>query len=780
MWQDLRFAVRLAWRSPLLTGAIVATLALGVGLDAGIFTIVDGAIRRPRVERDPESFVHIQADFDTPTLHFKDNPFGTTASDYAAYRAGTESLSDLAAWHIVRVAVAQDGTPTLAMRVSCNFFAVYGLPHALLGRAPSPADCDGSQRFVVLSEEVWRARFEADSQIVGKTIELDGEGFAVIGVVPAEFPGRLRGPGYWMPLLMPPTDTPRLALEGRLRRGFSRAAAERELTALAKQQDRAHVGRGTTISVTNGSVLEDPLLGRVAALVVLLTMSGLTLVLAIACANVTVLLLSRAAARQREMAVRASLGASRSRLVAMLITEGVFLALAALPFSAYLSYQVPRIAKVMVPMLPYYNMRPNLAVFAYLVVITAVTGCLAGLAPAAESLRTDLSSGVRGRDAVALAGTRWRIRDLLIAGQVAMSLVLLVGAVIFTHAESAIRHSDAGLDTEHTLVMPVRGVAPVTRQMLMDRVGAIPGVRSVALAQASPLDVELMPTALVHRADQADLLARRRATVSAVSPGYFETLRMPALRGHVLSRASAANDVVVSQSLARALGSAEAIGLQLIDDSGRTLVVVGVVRDVDLLSASAAMMYRRRADDEPGGILLAQVAGSAPEIGQQMRQELTAIEPSAAVEVRTLASAFEDLAARFSVLVTFVSFLGIVGVLLALIGVYGVVAFAVSRRTKEVGIRIALGATRPVIMRLLLSAGVAPVAVGLAAGLILSFAAASVLGKVLAGAPVPIDILDPRAFGFAAAGLVATVLAAMSLPAWRATMSDPVDALRQD
>jgi putative ABC transport system permease protein len=289
-----------------------------------------------------------------------------------------------------------------------------------------------------------------------------------------------------------------------------------------------------------------------------------------------------------------------------------------------------------------------------------------------------------------------------------------------------------------------------------------------------------MPTALVHRADQADSMSRRTVTVSTVSPGYFETLRMPAVRGHVLSRASAANDVVVSLSLARELGLADTIGLPLIDDGGRTLVIVGVVRDVDLLSAPAAMIYRRRADDQPGGVLLAQVAGTVPGIGQQMRQELSAIEPSAAVQVRTLASAFDDLAARFSVLVTFVSILGIVGVVLALIGVYGVVAFAVGRRTKEVGIRIALGATRPVIMRLLLSAGAAPVSVGLAVGLVLSFVAASVLGKVLAGAPVPIAIHDPGTFGLAAAILVATVLGAMCVPAWRATMSDPLDALRQD
>jgi putative ABC transport system permease protein len=480
------------------------------------------------------------------------------------------------------------------------------------------------------------------------------------------------------------------------------------------------------------------------------------------------------------MAVRLSLGASRGCLVAMLLTESLCLALMALPFSAYLAYQVPRIAKAMVPMLPYYNMRPNLAVFGYLVLITAVTGCVAGLAPATESLRGDLSSATHGRDAISLFGARWRVRDLLIAGQVSMSLVLLTGAVLFARAESAIRHSDAGLDTARTWVMPVRTVAPARRQVLIDRVRAIAGVRSVALAGASPLDVELMPTALVRRAGQSDPSTRRLVTVNAVSTGYFETLQMPALRGEVLTRATAANAVVVSQTLARALGSPDVIGRSVIDDAGAAFVVVGIVRDVELLSGSAAMMYRRRADDEPGGVVLVQALSSAPAVGQEMRAVLAQVEPAAAVQVRTLASAFDDLASRFAVLVTFVSVLGIIGVVLALIGVYGVVAFAVSRRTKEVGIRIALGATRPAIMRLLLSAGVAPVAVGLAGGLVVSIGSARLLVKVLAGAPVPIEIHDPRAFAIAAGVLIATVVAAMSLPAWRATRSDPVSALRQD
>jgi predicted permease len=531
--------------------------------------------------------------------------------------------------------------------------------------------------------------------------------------------------------------------------------------------------------LTNGSVLEDPMLGRAATLIVLLTMSGLTLILAIACANVTVLLLSRAAARQREMAVRLSLGASRSQLVAMLLTETLLLAFMALPFGAYIAYQVPRIAKAMVPMLPYYNMRPNLAVFGYLVLITTVTGCVAGVAPAAESLRANLSSGALGRDTFHALGTRWGVRDLLIAGQVAMSLVLLVGAVLFARAEAAIRLQDAGIDVERTLVMPVRMAAPKVHAAA-ERVRAIPGIRSVALAQASPLDVEVMPTALLHRADEPDALERRPTAVNAVSPEYFEALQMPALRGRVLTRASANNDVVISQTLARGLGQADVIGQIVLDDSGRAFVVVGIVRDVQLLSEPAAMMYRRRTDDEPGGVLLALAGGTPSVLAQRMREVLAQLDPSAVVQVRPLASAFEDLAARFSVLVTFVSFLGTVGIGLALIGVYGVVAFAVSRRTKEVGIRIALGATRAVIMRLLLSGGIAPVAVGLVVGVAVSTAAASLLGKVLAGAPVPIDVRDPKAFGFAALVLIATVAMAMSLPAWRASSSDPVSALRQD
>jgi hypothetical protein len=354
-------------------------------------------------------------------------------------------------------------------------------------------------------------------------------------VIPANFAGQLRGPGYWIPLaaqlmfmknldLMHEAHTPWLVLDGRLRPGFTRAAATRELNLLAAEQDRRVGNRTSTMSLTNGSVLQDPLLGRTAALIMLLLMSGLTLLLVIACANVTVLLLSRATARQQEMAMRVSLGASRGRLAAMVLTEGLLFAIMALPFSWYLTFQVPRVAKVLVPMLPYYNMRPNLVVFGYMVLLTSIAGCIAGLAPAAESLRHDVWSRTRGGRVRSVFGARWRMQDMLIV-QVGMSLVLLIAAGLFVQAQSAIRDHDPGFDADHTIVVPIRPPLSTAR-VFIERVQAIPGVRTVAWAQASPLDVELLPTAAVRRAGQSTTEAGRTVAVAAVSGEYFDLLKL--------------------------------------------------------------------------------------------------------------------------------------------------------------------------------------------------------------------------------------------------------------
>jgi ABC-type antimicrobial peptide transport system permease subunit len=303
----------------------------------------------------------------------------------------------------------------------------------------------------------------------------------------------------------------------------------------------------------------------------------------------------------------------------------------------------------------------------------------------------------------------------------------------------------------------------------------------VASAQASPLDIELMPTAVVGRVDQTGVGVRRTVTVGAVSAEYFDTLKLPVLRGRSFSRTSSSTNVLISHAVARALWpSTESVGEALRDEAGKTFTVIGVVRDVEILSGQTAMVYTLRAEREPGGVLLASVVGAPAAVEQRLRQLVAQLEPASVVDPRTLAETFDDMASKFSVLVRFVSFLGVVGIVLAVIGLYGVVAYAVSSRTKELGVRMALGATKPAIMRLLLRSGITPMIVGLAAGFLVAGGAAGVLTRVLAGTPVPIAPRDPTTFGLATVLLVATVVVAMGVPAWRATTHRPVDALRHE
>src|SRR5439155_516876 len=251
---------------------------------------------------------------------------------------------------------------------------------------------------------------------------------------------------------------------------------------------------------------------------------------------------------------------------------------------------------------------------------------------------------------------------------------------------------------------------------------------------------EALTTALVHRPDRADGRTRGTVKVSSVSPSYFETVKLPVLRGRVFTRTTAASDVLISQTAARMLwGSGEPVGEALVDASGGSLSVIGVVGDVDMLSTPTAMLYRRRSDAESGGVLLARVDADASAMAQRLRPVVAQLDPSGAVP-RTLASAFQDLATKFSVLVKFVGLLGVVGVVLTVIGLYGVVAFAASGRTKEIGIRMALGADAPLIMRMLLASGIAPVAVGLSGGFLLALAARGALARILKGTPVPLDV----------------------------------------
>ncbi|HEV2446064.1 MAG TPA: ABC transporter permease, partial [Candidatus Sulfopaludibacter sp.] len=409
--EDVRYGARSIARSPLLSCATVLTLALGIGINTGVFTLLNGLLLRARVASHPESFVHLSPEYSGETENRGTLPFGISVADYRAF-THARSIGKLAAWGIAHATLGRDNPqPELAMMVSCNFFSVYGLEQIAFGRLFREEECAtaGSAPVAVLSEEFWRRRLDADPQVLGTKIVLNRQAFTVVGIVPAGFSGRLRGPGIWVPYTMEAPffgganlfeeDALRwLIVEGRLKPGAPRESARAELAVIAHQQDALHPGRKTAMVLTNGSFIEEPSLRAQVIWIGPLIMGALTLILLLACTNVTTLLLSRAAARRREIAIRLSLGAGRKRLLRMLLAESLMLAGAAGAISAYVAWRMPAVFQRLYADAPNYPLQPNLLVFGYLAAVTLAAGCMAGSAPAAESLQVDLTTALKGQE----------------------------------------------------------------------------------------------------------------------------------------------------------------------------------------------------------------------------------------------------------------------------------------------------------------------------------------------------------------------------------------------
>jgi len=808
---DVRYSGRLIRKSPVLSIATILTLALGIGLDAGVFTVINGLLFRPRVAHDPATFVEVHPDYGGTAGLPQGLPF-VSIQDYEAYRRAS-SLSDLAAWTPVHASIgastrAEGGGNHVPLLVTCNFFAVYGDERPLVGRVFRPEECavPGETAVAVIGEDLWRTQLGANPQVVGTSLVLNDRRYTIVGVMPSGYAGQLRAP-IWVPYTMAtpffagrdlfrePATPWLLGMSGRLRPGAARSIATSELQVLARRQDELVTGRRTSIHVTTGSMIEAPLIREMAVWIVPLVMGALSLVLLIACANVTMLLLSRSAARQHEMAVRLSLGASRSRLLRMLLTESVVLAtIAALP-SVYLTVNVPVLLKKINPSLPYYPFAVDAPVLMYLAGITLLAGMLAGIAPAIESLKGDVSASLHGQETFLGAKTRWRSRDVLVAAQVGMSLVLLVGAGLFVHAEWRLLVVNPGYETDHVLLVTPRiSVPPHTPasaasfyQALADRVRGVPGVLDAAYSTGLAAD-ELSGGGSTSVTAQSTGLVATTAG-DAVSSRYFDVLGIPMVRGASFRDGDAAariQPIVVSQSLARTLWpDRDPIG-ELVDlngDRGHLLQVVGVSRDIRSPIATAARertLYRVRASESRGDALLVRFDGDERRTAAAVRDAIAALDRDAVAEPRTLAALREELASRFFRLVKMVLGLGVVAVVLAVIGIYGVVAFAVTRRMKEMGIRVALGATRRDIVRLVLSSGLKPIAAGVGGGVVAALPASLALTRIFRNTPIHLDPRDPIAYAAVTLLLVATAIAAMLGPALRAAWADPVHALRQD
>jgi predicted permease len=805
MFQDLRFAVRSLRKHALLSTVVVATLTLGIGVSAGVFTWFNAVYLRARVDKDHASFVKVYSGYTSdPALPVI--PRQTTWEDYQAYREGAKSLSILAAWGEVSAPFGQDDPAvTRAALVTCNFFELYDPGQPLLGRLLRQEDCAAAKPVVVLSERLWRHRFAADPQVVGQVAHFNGQPVTIVGVAP-NFAGMVNGARAWFPYsletrlklgdnLQRPGEAAWLEVAGRLQPGFSRAQADAELRLLAGQQDRLHPGRITTVAVTDGSSIQIPSYGKPMVKVIALILGALTVFVLIVCVNVTTLLLARAAARHQEIAVRVALGAGRLRLIRMLLVETLLLASGAGLASVYLAYQLPGVLDHWL-VNPWgegggtwFSKTPDWRVFGYLTLVTILAGVIAGLTPALQSLKVNLSEMLKGRQSHAKGP---RLYGILIGAQVALSLFLLVGAVVFVRTLQQAVNFEPGFETRRVLWAQLYAPDNTERRSwggfhraLTDRLTALPGVQSVAWSHWFPLFVGRSQMNV-----QAPGQAMRRVAFGTVSANYFVTLGIPIVSGRSLREddppcGNGMCSVVVSERLAREFWPNEVpLGKTLQLPKGDSYEVVGVARDISstkLGGLDDPMIYRpwNPNGGRPANPFV-RFVGDEATVTRAVTGAIREVEPELPVEAATIQAVREHTMESVGKAVRLIVFLCATAVILAVVSIYGVVAFAVSRRAKEMGIRLALGARPTDIYRAVLGSSGRPVVVGSLIGLALSVAAFSAIAPLARNAEITINVWDPFNYIAAAVALTASALAAMVSPARRATKIDPMATLRQE
>ena len=790
--EDIRYGLRLIRRSPLFSAVVVLTLTVGIGINASVFTVVSGLAFRPHVYRDPGSFVRI-----VPMERDRHRLREVSYDEYRGWRDSARSVRHLAAWTNFPALIGDaDASGSFGMAVSCNFFLVDGIDRPRLGRLFEAQDClsPGQMPVAVINETIWHSRFGSDPHVVGRMVPVNNRPVLVVGVVPDRTGTWTRPTSIWVPLtaqafFSPGRDVVQnqdylwLMLAGRLAPGYTRGQAEAEFNTLARQDNRSN--RRTTVTTTDGSWIQELYLtasGRDLMLVGFF-LGAFNLVLLISCANVATLLLSRAAARRKEIAVRLSLGAPRIRLIRMLLTESLLLAAMAGAASAWLVWRVPSpLFRAVASKAPDFPMTPDWQTFAYISAVVFATGILAGLAPAMESVKVDLAGSIKGLAPSAFGGAR--LRGWLVSAQVALSMVLLVEAGLFARSEDRNLRGNPGYAPERVVVLPLRfgerpAAAAVVARMrdIAERVRTMPGVQSVAFSEGLPMirheSVEIRPPL---RSD-----ASQPVDIYTASPHFLETMGIPLLEGRDLDERDR-QGVIISQALARALWRwrSPLERTFTIPDLGE-VTVIGVARDVEALriggseNPSVYVMSRFNAFENTMSVRVNRNTSSA---AASLRAALHQALPDMAILARPLQKWIDDITESLWNVVTLIAILGVVATALATSGIYGAVSFAVNQRTRELGIRVALGAQRLDIIREVVVAGGKPVARGLVLGLWMSVALAAGLRQSVRGSPLRLDTSNPLLYVAAVTLLGGAAVLAMLPPAHRGAKADPLDALR--
>jgi len=802
-WQDVRYAARGLIKRPGFTAAVVSTIALGVGANAAIFSVVDAALLRPLPFAEPGRLVHLWE------RHLSSG--GRSEASYPNYldvRNRSTTLADVAGYHTARVTLAAGDQALVlpAAKVTANFFDVLGVTPIAGRRFAEGEDALGAPRVALLAHGLWQRVFGGDRAVVGRVVQLDGVSFTVAGVLPEHF--QFAGSAsaeVWVPIDRPASMRERrrtswLKPVARLRDGASLDAARRDLAGIMR--DLAHEHPESNAERTMDVVpLRDELLGPVRPL--LLTLYGAVgFVLLVACGNVANLLLMRGTARQRELSIRAALGAGRGRIARQLLTESGLLALAGGVLGIAVAYVAIRGLVAAIPAeqaraLPYLrDVGLDATVLGYAVLVSAVVGAVSGLLPALRASRTDLQAMLRQSGGGTAAGSQQMLRDGLVVAELAFTVVLVSGAALFATSLGRLLAVNAGFRGEGVLTMMV----PLPRwqyttdqaqrrfyQALEERTAALPGVTSVGLVSKLPLDYGNSTSYAVPGEPPPAPGQSPSASFRVVNPHYFRTLGIPFLGGRTFSPdedSTAPRVLVINRAMARqAFGDRDPVGRQITLGSTGNATVVGVVGDVtigkleDEIPPTMYFSYLQSMD--VGMRLAVKTTGDPYALVGPIRAIVRELDPGVATyqvyAMNDLVGQSQSVFLRRYPLILVGSFAA-VALVLALVGTHGVISYSVTERFRELGIRIALGARPGSIRWLVLRHAGALAAAGIAVGV----AAAVALSRFAASLMYGVGTAEPLIFGGVAAVLGAAALAAALLPAHRATRVDPLAALKAD